>query len=209
MNMVVFTLEQRFAKWAYDRLTEDADFGKKNHVFRWSSFWSWRICKEAKFLHLGHRKRARIHWKADAPKTSHCLVRILFRGIIGHFSLKISKEMPLQSMAIVIDPCWTNFCSEKLKRRLLAIFAFNGAAFHSMFCSLFLKITLSAAELMSFDHLGDAIWHRWTIICWGAVKDKCYADKPETIDALKDNIREAVGEIQLHAIDNVLKKPIV
>ena len=31
------------------------------------------------------------------------------------------------------------------------------------------------------------------------------ADKPETIDALKDNIREAIGEIQLHTIDNVLK----
>ena len=27
----------------------------------------------------------------------------------------------------------------------------------------------------------------------GAVKDKCYADKPEIIDALKDNIREAIG----------------
>ena len=40
---------------------------------------------------------------------------------------------------------------------------------------------------------------------WGAVKDKCYADKPETIDALKDNICEAIGEIQLHTIDNVLK----
>ena len=39
----------------------------------------------------------------------------------------------------------------------------------------------------------------------GAVKDKCYADKPETIDALKYNIREAIGEIQLHKIDNVLK----
>ena len=39
----------------------------------------------------------------------------------------------------------------------------------------------------------------------GAVKDKCYADKPETIVALKDNIREAIGEIQLHTIDNVLK----
>ena len=38
-----------------------------------------------------------------------------------------------------------------------------------------------------------------------AVKDKCYADKPETIDALKDNVREAIGEIQLHTIDNVLK----
>ena len=40
---------------------------------------------------------------------------------------------------------------------------------------------------------------------WGAIKDKCYADKPETIDALKDNIREAIVEIQLHTIDNVLK----
>ena len=40
---------------------------------------------------------------------------------------------------------------------------------------------------------------------WGAVKDKCNADKPETIDALKENIREAIGEIQLHTIENVLK----
>ena len=34
---------------------------------------------------------------------------------------------------------------------------------------------------------------------WDAVKDK------ETIDALKDNIREAIGKIQLQTIDNVLK----
>ena len=40
---------------------------------------------------------------------------------------------------------------------------------------------------------------------WVAVKYKCYADKPETIDALKDNIREAIGEIQLHTIVKVLK----
>ena len=33
---------------------------------------------------------------------------------------------------------------------------------------------------------------------WGLVKDKCYADKPETIDALKDTIREDIGEMQLH-----------
>ena len=39
---------------------------------------------------------------------------------------------------------------------------------------------------------------------WDAVKDKCYVDKVETIDALNDNIREAIGEIQLHTIDNVL-----
>ena len=40
---------------------------------------------------------------------------------------------------------------------------------------------------------------------WGSAKDKCYVDKPETIYALKDNICEAIGVIQLHTIDNVLK----
>ena len=38
---------------------------------------------------------------------------------------------------------------------------------------------------------------------WGAVKDKCYADKPKTIDALKDNISEVIGEIQLYTIDKI------
>ena len=58
----------------------------------------------------------------------------------------------------------------------------------------------------------DVVWPPWSCdltsldyYLWGNVKDKCYADKPETIDALKDNIREAIAEIQLHTIDNVLK----
>ena len=82
----------------------------KNYLFSWSSFWSWRICKQAKLSHLGHRKSARIHWKADTPKTSHCLMRIFVqRHNLCHFSAKMSKERPLQSMAIVIGPRWTNF----------------------------------------------------------------------------------------------------
>ena len=37
------------------------------------------------------------------------------------------------------------------------------------------------------------------------VGDKCNADKRETIDALKDNTREAIDEIQLHTIGNMFK----
>ena len=47
---------------------------KKNHLFIWSSFWFWRVYKQAKLSQLGHRKPARIHWKADAPKMSPYLV---------------------------------------------------------------------------------------------------------------------------------------
>ena len=90
----------------------------------------------------------------------------------------------------------------------MATFGFNWTArratqtkLHSMFCSLFLNIALSAAELMPFGCNLTPLDH----YLWGAVKDKCYADKPDTIDALKDNIREAIDEIQLHTIDNVLK----
>ena len=66
-----------------------------------------------------------------------------------------------------------------------------------MFYALFLKIALSAAELWSFGHIGPLDY-----CLWGAVKDNYYADKPEIIDALMDNIREAIGEIQLHTIDS-------
>ena len=55
----------RYSQWrllsddciATDRVTQDADVGKKkSHLFRLSSFWSWRVCKQAKLLHLRHRK---------------------------------------------------------------------------------------------------------------------------------------------------------
>ena len=81
----------------------------------------------------------------------------------------------------------------------MATFSFNMTALsatppklHSMLCALFLK----TSELR-FDTVDYYLW--------GAVKDKCYADKPKTIGTLKDNIRKAIGEIQLHTIDNMLK----
>ena len=127
-------------------------FWQKNHLFRWSSFWYWYdiVCKEAKLSHLGCRKPLRIHWKTDTPKMSDCLVRIFVqRHNWAIFLWKWASCRPLQSMAIVIGLCWTNFCSQKLKRTILATFGFNKTAIcdtlpklHSMFCTLFFKIAL-------------------------------------------------------------------
>ena len=73
-----------------------------------------------------------------------------------------------------------------------------------MFCALFLKGIISRRA--------DVVWPPRSCdltplvyYLWGAVKDKCYTDKPEPINALKDNIHEAIGEIQLHTIDNMRK----
>ena len=62
------------------------------------------------------------------------------------------------------------------------------------------------------SHRADVVWPPRSsdltpldYYLWGAVKDKCYANKPQTIKALKNNIREAIGKILLHTINNVLK----
>ena len=78
------------------------------------------------------------------------------------------------------------------------------------------KATLDILRLVFEDriinHRAEVVWPPRSCdlapldyYLWGAAKDKYYADKPETIDALKDNINEVIGEIQLHTIDNVLK----
>ena len=85
----------------------------------------------------------------------------------------------------------------------------DGAACHTA------ESTLDVSCLVFEDRIiscrADVVWPRSCDLTsldyylWGAAKDKCYADKPETIDALKGDIREAIGKIQLHTIDNVLK----
>ena len=110
-------------------------------------------------------------------------------------------------MAIIIGPCGTNFCSQKLKRRMLATFGINnaGAACHTAEATL--DVLLPVFEDRIFSRRADVVWPPRSCdltpldyYLWSAVKDKCYADKPETIDVLKDNIREAIGEIQLNTI---------
>ena len=179
--MFVYTLEQCW-EVSLRSLTEEANFGKKNHLFRWSSFWSWRVCKQAKFLRLGHRKPARIHWKADAPKTEWLFGSDFdSEAQLCHFYSKMSKVRPLQSNAIVTGPCWTNFCSQKLKRRILAKFGFNRTALratqpklHSMFCVLCLNY------YRNISHRADIDWSPRSCdlisldyYLWGAVEDKC------------------------------------
>ena len=82
----------------------------------------------------------------------------------------------------------------------------DGATCHTAEATL--DILRPVYEDRIISRSADVVWPSLTPLdyyLWGAVKDKCYADKPETSDALKNNILEAIGEIQLHTIDSVLK----
>ena len=100
-------------------------------------------------------------------------------------------------MAIVIGICWTNFCSGGYWQCLVS------ARRHKCHRD---EATLDVLRPVFEDRI---ISRRADVVCpprsynltpldyylWGAVKDKCYVDKPEIINALKDNIPEAIGEI--------------
>ena len=206
--MIVYTLEQRWEvgqRSTYRRCR----FWKKYHLFRWSSFWSWRLYKQAKLSYLGHRKPACIYWKVGAPKTSYCLVRILVQSHNwAIFFRKWARRSRYSYRAMLKEFLFTQIVEKDIGN---IWFQQDGAKCHTEDAALYVLRPVFKDRIIS--RRADVVWppRSWDLTpleyyIWGAVKDKCYANKPETIDDLKDNIREAIGEIQMHTIDNVLSR---
>ena len=110
--------------------------------------------------------------KPTHPKQVTVWCGFWSRGIIGPSFLENEQGEAITVNGDRYRAMLNEICSQKLKRRILTAIGFNRTAIrdtqpklYSMFCTLFLNIALSAAELMSFGHIGTAIWHRWTIIC--------------------------------------------
>ena len=79
----------------------------------------------------------------------------------------------------------------------------DGATFHTT------KATLDVLRPVFEDYIisrrADIVWPPRNCDLTPLDYYLCGVDKSEIIDALKDNIPEGIGEIQLHTIDNVLK----
>ena len=82
----------------------------------------------------------------------------------------------------------------------------DGAMCHTAGAALDILRTVFEDRIIS--RTADVVWPprscdltRLDYYLQGAVKDKCYADKPDTIEALKDNIRETIGELWVCVFD--------
>ena len=92
----------------------------------------------------------------------------------------------------------------------MATFQQDGATCHTAEATLYVLRPVFEDRIIT--RRADVVWQPRSCdltpldyYLWGAVK--CYANKPETIDALKDNIRETIGEMHLHTILKIV--PIV
>ena len=149
--------------------------------------------------YLGHRKPARKHWKADAPKTIHCL---------GHFLRKWARRGRYSQWRSLSDHVERIFF-QKNWREYWQHLVSTGQRYVPRSRSY--TRCFASCEYRIISHRADVVWPPRSCdltpllyYLWDAVKDNGYPDKPERIDTLKDNFREAIGEIQLHTIDNDL-----
>ena len=192
---------------ATDRLTEDADFGKKKSFFQMKLILILASMETRKIVAFGAQKSARIHWKADAPKTSHYLVWILIQRHNWDIFLRKWADNGDRYRAILNEFLFTKIEEEDIGK---IWFQQDGATCHTAETTLDVLRPIFEDRIIS--RRDDVVWlprdcdlKPLEYYLWGAVKDKCGADKPRTIDALKDNICEAIDEIQLHTMDIVLK----
>ena len=134
------------------------------------------------------------------------------KGIIGTFFFENEQGEAVTVNGYGYRAMLNEFLFTKIKEEDFANIWFqqDGATCHTNEATL--DVLRPVFEDRIISRRADVVWQPRSCdltpldyYLWGAVKDKYYADKPETIDVLKDNIREAIGEIELHTIDNVFK----
>ena len=86
------------------------------------------------------------------------------RGIVGPFFFENEQREAITVNCDRYGAMLNEFLFTKIEKEDIITFVFNRTVLHatqpkllSMFCTLSLKIPLSAAKLMSFDHLKAAI----------------------------------------------------
>ena len=149
-------------KWACDRPTEDADFGKKKK----SSFQIKLILKlililagmqTSKIVAFGAQKTLTHILKSRRTQNESLFGTDFDLDWFGDFSSQMSKERLLQLMAMLNE-----FLFTKIEDKVIGNIWFqqddDTCRLHYVETTLdVFKIALSAAELVSFGHLGAAI----------------------------------------------------
>ena len=197
-----------FAKWACVRFTEDADFAKKKNIFSDEAH-----CDLGGYI---NKQYCRI-WRTENPhayteKPTHPKRVTVWCGhtdIIGPFCFENEQGEAVTVSNDRYRAMLSEFLFTKIEEEDIGNIWFqeDGATCHTVEAAL--DVLRPVFEDRIISRRTDVVWPPRSCdldyYLWGAVKDKCYANKSETIDALKDNIREAIAEIQLHTIYNMLK----
>ncbi|XP_018375528.1 PREDICTED: uncharacterized protein LOC108769183 [Trachymyrmex cornetzi] len=204
-------LRYQFAVWAIDQLNNDVDFGRKI------------IFSDEAHFHLGgyvNKQNCRI-WGSEQPHTiverpmhpPRVTVWCGFwsGGIIGPFFFENDAGNAVTVNGERYRAMLTNFLWPQIDTMNVDDLWFqqDGATCHTSRLTIDLLRTKFNNRIISRS--GDVNWPARScdltpldFFLWGAVKDRCYADNPETIPALKNNITTVLSEIGAEVVQNVI-----
>ena len=152
----------RIAKWSCDQLTEDADLAKKIIIFSDETHFNLGGYVNKKNCCIWGTKCSHVYLeKLSHPKRVTFWCGFWSRGIIGSFFSKMTKERPLQSMVIVIGPCWTNFFA-KIEEEDIGNIWFQQDGATCLTAEATLEVLRPVFEDRIISRRADVVW---TIIC--------------------------------------------
>ena len=140
---------------------------------------------------------AHFHIGGYVNKPNSCICHYISRGIIGPFFFENEQE---ETVTVNGDRYWAmlnEFFLTKIEEKNIGNIWFQQDSAPCYTAEATLDVLNPVFDDRIISRRADVVWPPWSCnltpldyYLFGAVKDKCYADKPETIDALKDNIRE-------------------
>ncbi|XP_044758934.1 uncharacterized protein LOC123316778 [Coccinella septempunctata] len=206
----------RFANWAENCLAEDNEFYQKI------------IFSDEAHFHLGgyvNKQNCRI-WGTENPhvvieKPMHpqrvtVWCGLWSVGIIGPFFFENEAEIAVTVNAERYRAMLNDWFFQDIEADDLddVWFPQDGATSHTAHATIDVLRRIFGNRIISRN--ADVNWPPRSCdltpldyYLWGAVKDKCYANNPETIQDLKTEIQAAIGEIEPQTIENVLKNWVI
>ena len=138
--------------------------------------------------------------KPTHPKRITVWCRFWSRGIIRQFFFENEQGEAVTVNGRRYGAMLNEFLFTKIEEKDIGNIWFqqDGATCHTAEAKLDVLCPVFEERIISCR--AYVVWPQWSCdltsldyYLLGAVKEKCYADKPESIDALKDNIRKAIG----------------
>lgn len=202
----------RFANWALERLEEDEHFYRKIIFTDEAHFQLGGYVNKHNCRIWGTENPHVIVEKPMHPQRVTVWCGFWIGGIIGPFYFENEEERCVtvngeRYRAMITDYLWPIFEDMNLDN---IWFQQDGAPCHTSHATI--DLLRGKFENRVISRFGDVHWPPRSCdltpldyYLWGAVKDKCYANHPATIEALKDEIGAAIDQIELHTIENVLQ----
>lgn len=201
----------RFAKWANNQLAADVEFHRKiifsdEAHFHLSGYVNKQNCRI-----WGTENPHAVAEKPMYPQKVTVWCGFWSRGIVGPFFFENADEKAVtvngeRYRAMINDYLFPALAQENLDN---IWFQQDGAPCHTAHSTIDLLATVFGNRIISRN--SPIEWPPRSCdltpldyYLWGAVKDKCYANAPATIQDLKANIRTTMAEILPQTIENVL-----